>query len=168
MGTHLLHAHNGDFALQLLFPTCLGQIVVDAARAEDDLLHIAGILAGGTVVGDDALELAALAHLAERTLSLGVTQQRFGRAQNQGLAERQCDLSAQDVVVVGGRRAVCHDPVNVVQLSHSELIGLWWEVVGIVTAHLQEALHAARGVLGAHAFHAVGQEHYQTRLAHPL
>lgn len=165
--SYLLHTHDGHLVLQLLVGPRLGQIVVNATRAEDHLLDAAGVL-GGHSVGDDAQELAALAHLAEGALGLRVTQQRLGRAQDQGLAEGQSDLAAQDVIVVGGRRAVGHDPVDVVQLPSAKLIGLRGEVVGIVAAHLQEALDAARRVLGSHALHAVGQQHHQARLAHPL
>lgn len=63
-------------------------------------------------------EGGALIHIVEGGLGLGVTQQGLGRHQDERLAERQSDLSPQDVEVRGGRRTVGHNPVTVVQLTH--------------------------------------------------
>lgn len=101
-------------------------------------------------------------------LGLRVAQQRLRRHQDERLAERQRDLAAQDVVIVGWGRAVGDDPVDVVQLPDGEVVGLWREVVRVVGRHLQEPFQAGRRVLGAHALHAVRQQHHQARLAHPL
>lgn len=61
-----------------------------------------------------------------------MAQQALRRHQHQRLSERQGDLSAEDVIVVRGRRAVGDDPVDVVKLSDGELFAFRWEIIGIV------------------------------------
>jgi len=45
----------------------LDKIVVDLSRAEDQLLDAVGLLAGGSFVGNDALEATALVEVLEGT-----------------------------------------------------------------------------------------------------
>lgn len=63
-------------------------------------------------------EISAVHHLIEGGPGLRVTQQRFGRHDDQRLTERQSDLAPQDVEVRSRRGAVRHDPVAVVQLAN--------------------------------------------------
>jgi hypothetical protein len=78
-----------------------------------------------------------------------VPQQRFRRHQDQRLAEAAVDLAAQDVEVIGRRRAVGHDPV-------------------VLAAHLQEPFEPGRGVFGALALEPVRQEAHEARHAQPF
>ncbi len=78
-----------------------------------------------------------------------VAQQRLGCHQDQRLAEVAVKLSAQDVEVVGGRRAVRNDPV-------------------VGPAHLQEPLQPGTGVLRALTFVAVRQQADEARHAQPF
>jgi hypothetical protein len=84
-----------------------------------------------------------------------MTQQRLGCHHNQRLAERQSDLTPQNVVVVGRGGAVCHNPIDVVQLADGEFFTLGREVVWIVRGHLQEALKAGARVLRALSLHKI-------------
>ena len=59
------------------------------------------------------------------------------------LPERQLDLPPEQMGVVGGCGAVGHDHVVAVQLLHGELRLLGGEVLGVVTAQLQEPLRPA-------------------------
>ena len=97
-----------------------------------------------------------------------MTQQRLGGKHHQGLSEGKTDLSAEEVEVVGGGGAVGHDVVDVDQLLDGELVRQLGEVLGVVAGHLKEPLGPGAAVLGAHALHAVGQQHHQSTLSHPL
>jgi len=78
-----------------------------------------------------------------------VPQQRLRRHDHQGLAEFPAHLTTQDVEIIGGGGAVDHLQI-------------------VFGAQLQEALKAGRGVLGALALIAVGQEHDQAAHPQPL
>jgi hypothetical protein len=97
-----------------------------------------------------------------------MSQQALGCHDDQWLSEGHRDLSAEDVEIVGWCRAVGDDPVDVVELSDGEFVAFWWEVVGIVRGHLQEALETGGGVFRSHSLHAMRQQHDQATLTHPL
>ena len=78
-----------------------------------------------------------------------VPQERLGRHQHQRLAEVAVQLPAQDVEVVGGRRAVGDLPV-------------------VLGGHLQVALQPRRGVLRPLPLVAVRQQADEARHAQPL
>lgn len=166
--THLFNARDGNVTFAFPFGTRLGQIVVNATGAEDQFLHIVGIVGGRTVIGNDSQEFGSLGHQIEVALRFRMTQQRLRCAQDQRFAEGQRDLSTQNVEQIGWRCAVGNDPVDVVELADGKFFGFGWEVVGIVGAHLQEAFDATRRMLRSHAFHAVRQQHHQATLTHPF
>ena len=70
--------------------------------------------------------------------------------------------------VVGRGATVGHDHVAHGQLLHLELVVLGREILGIVCRHLEESLRLGAAVLGSHPLHAVGQQHHQAALPHPL
>src|SRR5690606_27255954 len=133
------------------------QVVIDLARADDDLAdvlvglqrHARHVRTQLGVVAQHAVEGRTLGHVGQARHRLLVTQQRLGRHQDQRLAERTVRLATQDVEVVGRRRAV----------------GVVHVVLG---ALLQEALKTRGGVLGALALIAVRQKHHQAAHAQPL
>jgi hypothetical protein len=55
------------------------------------------------------------------------------------------------------RGDIAHEPVGVVHLLHDEVVVERGQVVGVVVAHLQEALGPTRRVLGAHAWRESGE-----------
>lgn len=52
-----------------------------------------------------------------------------------GFAEGLMDLPSQHVKVVGWGGAVHHDPVTVVQLTHSEVVRDFLQQIGITITH---------------------------------
>lgn len=60
-------------------------------------------------------------------------------------------LTAQQVAHVGGGRRVTDEPVDLMQLLHHEVVVDDGHMLLVIIAHLQEALHAARRMLWAHA-----------------
>lgn len=53
-GRDLFHPHEDDLVVQLLLTASFAEVVEHFSCAEDYLLHSAGILGGGTVVGDNS------------------------------------------------------------------------------------------------------------------
>mmetsp|Transcript_26187 Transcript_26187/g.70841 ORF Transcript_26187/g.70841 Transcript_26187/m.70841 type:complete len:310 (+) Transcript_26187:942-1871(+) len=112
--------------------------------------------------------------LGELALALGVAQQGLGAHHNQGLAELAVHLSAQDVEEVGRCGDVDNLPVGVLdlraQMASCEpvlFIDLR-QLVGVLVAHLQEALQACRGVFWPLAVVTMGQQAHEASLAQPL
>jgi len=62
----------------------LDEIVVDLSRAEDQLLDAVGLLAGGSFVGNDALEATALVEVLKRT-----SRQRMARSATRSFGSGQ-------------------------------------------------------------------------------
>lgn len=147
---YLFNPSNSNSVVELLVLARLLQVVKHLSRAEYQLLNRLGVLRRPAPVGNDALELGALVHLVEAAAGLRMPEKALGREQDDGLAEGQRDLAPEQVEVVAGRGAVGDDPVGVVQLADGELVALGREVVGVVRAHLQEALHAGTRVLRTH------------------
>ena len=79
-----------------LFPTCilplLEEVIIDLARAEDELPDAIGALRSGTVIGNEAFEIAARDHLVERGPALWQAEKGLWCHDDQRLAERQRDL----------------------------------------------------------------------------
>ena len=144
------------------------QVVIDFARAEDQPLDSIRIGACRTALLDQSLELRPRNHLVIAGAALRQTQQGLGRHDDERLPEGQTDLSSQDVEIVGRCGAVGNDHVDVAQLFDGELFFHRREVLGVVGAKLQKPFRTRRGVLRTHAFHAVRQQHDQSRLANPL
>lgn len=72
-----------------------------------------------------------------------MAQQALRRHENEGLPEGQGDLSPEDVEQIGRCGAVCHDPVDVMELAYREVVALGGEVVGIVRGHLEKTFEAS-------------------------
>ena len=156
-----INCHYCIYSLLTCFLPLSEEVVVDLARAEDELPDTVGVLRGGPVVGDEAVELAAGGQVVEGGLALRQAEERLWRHDDQRLAEGQRDLSPQDVEVGGRPRAIGHDHVGVRELLDGELVLQRREVLGVVGAQLQEPLRSRRGVLRPHPFHAMGQEHHE-------
>ena len=61
--SYLFDTSNGDRVVETTLCALLDQVVVDLAGAEDETLGLGGFLAGDALLGDDASEGGALAHL---------------------------------------------------------------------------------------------------------
>ena len=101
------------------------------------------------IVPQQAVERALARHFGQRRDRPLVAQQRLRRHQDQRLAEVALHLAAQDVEVVGRRRAV-------------------GDLHVVFGAKLQEALEPRRGVLRPLAFIAMRQQADEARHAQPL
>ena len=99
-------------------------------------------------VGDDALEPAAR-ELVDRAHSLGVTQERLGREDDERLAPGSVHLAPQHVEELRRRRQVAHLDV-------------------VLGRELEEPLDAGARVLGPLSLEAVRQEQHEPREARPL
>ena len=79
-----------------LFPTCilplLEEVIIDLARAEDELPDAVRVLRGGTLVRNESLEGAAGDQLVERGPAFRETEKGLWRHDDQRLAERQGNL----------------------------------------------------------------------------
>ena len=104
---------------------------------------------GCGIVPQHAVERRARRHLGEPRHRPLVAQQRLRRHQDQRLAELAVQLAAQDVEIVGRRRAV-------------------GDLHVVFGAQLQEALEARGGVLRPLALVAVRQQADEARHAQPL
>ncbi len=126
----------------------LGEVVVDLAAAEQDLLHRRGVDVRLRVVEDHPLE-GARGELLEARRRVRLAQQRLRREDDQRLAPRADHLAAQRVEQVRRRGQVHHLHV-------------------VLGGHLQEPLDAGARVLRALSFVAVRQEQGEARQAQPL
>ena len=166
-GSNLLNPHKGHIRATLLL--ALGeQLVVNLSRAEDeglDLLRVVPDVPIGLI--DNALEHFARAHIIERRNASLVTEEILGRNNDQRLAEITVYLPSEAVEVVGGGGAV--DNLHIALLDLHTLIPCKVRNVMRIFVHLlQEALHAARRVLGSLTIESVRQEHNKTTLTKPL
>jgi hypothetical protein len=78
-----------------------------------------------------------------------VTEQRFRRHQDEGLAELAMELAPQNVKVIGGRGAVCDLPI-------------------VLGAELEIAFEPRRGMFRTLALIAVRQQQNEPRHAEPF
>ena len=65
-----INCHYCIYSLLTCFLPLSEEVVVDLARAEDELPDTVGVLRGGPVVGDEAVELAAGGQVVEGGLAL--------------------------------------------------------------------------------------------------
>src|SRR6516225_2959184 len=134
----------------------LVEIEIDLAGAKNDaadftvwnqLDPLAGELL--RIVPQHAVERAAGSHLVELRHHSLMADEALRRHQDQRLADLALELTAQDVKIVRRRGAI-------------------GDLHIVLAAHLQEALQARGGMLGALAFIAVGQQADEARHAQPF
>src|SRR5579875_8412 len=151
----LLNAQDID-VIETAFLAFLVKIIVHLARAQD---HAAYSLVGHKldlfrgqnlrIIPQQTMERRAVGHLVEPRDGALVAQQALRRHQNQGLPDFAFYLPAQDVKVVGRRRAIGNLHV-------------------VFRTHLQEAFEPRRGMLGPLTLVTVRQQADEARHAQPF
>ena len=72
--TYLFYASNGHFVIHVLSLAVLDQVVVDFARAEEELLDLGCVLCWNALFWDETAERRALGEVGQGRLGLRVTQ----------------------------------------------------------------------------------------------
>ena len=131
------------------------QIIINLARAHhhtfDFLIcdELCGRVACLCIIPQHAVEGRAIGEIIDTRDCHFVPQQRFGRHQNERLAEIAVHLAAQDMEVIRRCGTIGDDPV-------------------VLSAHLQEPFKPGRAMFRPLAFVAMRQEHNQPRHAQPF